>query len=82
MRLYLLCFQSDYFLSLHSKLFSLDFVLAQTACGPAAESRDSMHKRAKEVQDSIAKSIKDAIAEAEEGMPVAAPAAAVDTTKK
>jgi hypothetical protein len=41
-----------------------------------------MHKRAKEVQDSIAKSIKDAIAEAEEGMPVAAPAAVVDTTKK
>jgi hypothetical protein len=62
--------------------FSLVFVLAQTACGPAAESRDSMHKRAKEVQDSIAKSIKDAIAEAEEGMPVAAPAVVVDTTKK
>jgi hypothetical protein len=62
--------------------FSLVLIITQISCGPAAESRDSMHKRAKEVQDSIAKSIKDAIAEAEEGMPVAAPAAVVDTTKK
>lgn len=62
--------------------FSLVFILAQTSCGPAAESRDSMHKRAKEVQDSIAKSIKDAIAEAEEGMTPTATAPVVDTTKK
>jgi hypothetical protein len=65
-------------------LFSgLVFIFAQTSCGPAAESRESMHKRAKEVQDSIAKSIKDAIAEAEEGM--VAPTTTttvVDTTKK
>jgi hypothetical protein len=62
--------------------FSLVFIITQTSCGPAAESRESMHKRAKEVQDSIAKSIKDAIAEAEEGMVAPAPTTVVDTTKK
>lgn len=62
--------------------FSLILIIIQTSCGPAAESRESMHKRAKEVQDSIAKSIKDAIAEAEEGMAAPAPAPVVDTTKK
>jgi len=61
--------------------FSLIFVLTQTSCGPAAESRESMHKRAKEVQDSIAKSIKDAIAEVEE-TPNAVIVPATDTTKK
>ncbi|MEI8135783.1 MAG: hypothetical protein WCH21_00490 [Bacteroidota bacterium] len=61
--------------------FSLIFILAQTACGPAAESRESMHKRAKEVQDSIAKSIKDAIAEVEE-TPNLLVVPAADTTKK
>ena len=61
--------------------FSLIFILAQTSCGPAAESRESMHKRAKEVQDSIAKSIKDAIAEVEE-TPNAVLVPAADTTKK
>lgn len=60
---------------------SLIFILAQTSCGPAAESRESMHKRAKEVQDSIAKSIKDAIAEVEE-TPNAVLVPAADTTKK
>ena len=61
--------------------FSLVVVLSQTACGPAAESRDSMHKRAKEVQDSIANSIKSAIEEVNEGPAAVAPVAA-DTTKK
>lgn len=45
--------------------FSFVFILSQTACGPAAESRDTMHKRAKEVHDSLAKTIKDAIDEVE-----------------
>ncbi|MDO9000446.1 hypothetical protein [Sediminibacterium sp.] len=58
---------------------SLVFILAQTSCGPAAESRESMHKRAKEVQDSIANSIKSAIAEVEG---ITAPAPVVDTTQK
>lgn len=45
--------------------FSLLVSLAHTSCGPAAENRETMHKRAKEFQDSIAKTIKDAMAEAE-----------------
>ena len=61
--------------------FSLIFIIDQTSCGPAAESRDSMHKRSKEVQDSIAKSIKDAIAEVE-ATPNAVIVPAADTTKK
>ncbi|MDP1803458.1 MAG: hypothetical protein Q8L81_18995 [Bacteroidota bacterium] len=48
--------------------FSLIIIVSFTTCGPAAESRDSMHKRAKEVQDSIANGIKAAIAEVE-GLP-------------
>ncbi len=48
--------------------FSLIVIVSFTACGPAAESRDSMMKRSKEVQDSIANSIKAAIAEVE-GLP-------------
>lgn len=60
--------------------FSLVIILSQTSCGPAAESRDSMHKRAKEVQDSIANSIKTAIDEVTEG--AAAPVMVADTTKK
>ncbi|MBA2613259.1 MAG: hypothetical protein H0U95_14920 [Bacteroidetes bacterium] len=58
--------------------FSVIFTIAFTACGPAAESRDSMMTRAKQVQDSIANSIKTAIQEVE-----ATPNAVVvkDTTK-
>ena len=43
--------------------FSLIVTITFFSCGPAAESRESMHKRAKEVQDSIANSIKTAIEE-------------------
>lgn len=55
------------------------FVVAFVACGPAAENKDTMHKRAKEVQDSIANSIKSAIEEVS-----ATPNAVVvpDTTQK
>ncbi len=54
-------------------------VIVFVACGPAAENKDTMHKRAKEVQDSIANSIKTAIDEV-----TATPNAIVvpDTTKK
>jgi len=59
--------------------FSLILIVSFTACGPAAESRDSMMTRAKQVQDSIANSIKAAIAEVESlPAPVVAPK---DTTK-
>jgi hypothetical protein len=59
--------------------FSLILTITFTACGPAAESKDSMHRRAKEVQDSIANSIKNAIDEVS-----ATPNAVIipDTTKK
>lgn len=57
------------------------FILILTSCGPAAESRESMLKRSKEVQDSIANSIKTAIAEVE-GTPNAVVVPAADTTKK
>ena len=43
--------------------FSLILIMAFAACGPAAESRESMHTRAKQVQDSIANAIKTAIDE-------------------
>ncbi len=43
--------------------FSLMLAIAFTSCGPAAESRDTMHARAKQVQDSIANAIKSAIDE-------------------
>jgi hypothetical protein len=36
-----------------------------SACGPAAEDREMMHKRAKVFQDSIANAIKQSMAEAE-----------------
>ncbi|MBA3682103.1 MAG: hypothetical protein H0W73_13240 [Bacteroidetes bacterium] len=60
-------------------LFSLMLTVIFTACGPAAESRETMHSRAKQVQDSIANSIKSAIEEVS-----AAPNAVIvaDTTKK
>ncbi|MBL7912573.1 MAG: hypothetical protein JNJ41_16045 [Bacteroidia bacterium] len=58
---------------------SLIILVSFTSCGPAAESRDSMMTRAKQVQDSIANSIKAAIAEVEAiPPPVVAPK---DTTK-
>jgi len=59
--------------------FSLITTIAFVSCGPAAESKDSMHRRAKEVQDSIANSIKTAIEEVS-----ATPNAVImpDTTKK
>lgn len=59
--------------------FSLILTVAFTACGDAAENKETMHKRAKEVQDSIANSIKTAIEEVS-----ATPNAIVvpDTTKK
>lgn len=44
-------------------VFSVIFVIGLTSCGPAAESRESMMTRAKQVQDSIANSIKAAIDE-------------------
>ena len=64
--------------------FGFAFILIFTACGPAAESRESMHQRAKQVQDSIANSIQTAI---NEELPMAntatAPApVAADTTHK
>ena len=59
--------------------FSLILIVSFTACGPAAESRDSMMTRAKQVQDSIANSIKTAIQEVETmPVPVVVPK---DTTK-
>lgn len=59
--------------------FSLFVTVAFTSCGDAAENKETMHKRAKEVQDSIANSIKTAIDEV-----TATPNAIVvpDTTKK
>ena len=62
--------------------FSLILTIAFTACGPAAESRESMHKRAKEVQDSIANSIKSAIEEVSATPNAVIVPAATDTTKK
>ncbi len=59
--------------------FSLIVIVSFSACGPAAESRDSMMTRSKQVQDSIANSIKTAIAEVE-GLP-APVVAPKDTTK-
>ncbi|MBL7920900.1 MAG: hypothetical protein JNJ40_11335 [Bacteroidia bacterium] len=54
-------------------------IVVFVACGPAAENKDTMHKRAKEVQDSIANSIKTAIEEVS-----ATPNAVIvpDTTQK
>lgn len=46
-------------------LFSLAFAVFQTSCGPAAENRETMHSRAKQIGDSIANSIKTSMAEAE-----------------
>jgi hypothetical protein len=60
-------------------LFTFGLLLILVSCGKAAESKDTMHSRAKEVQDSIANSIKSAIAEVETLTGVSA---AVDTTKK
>lgn len=59
--------------------FSLIVVILFTSCGPAAESRDSMMARSKQVQDSIANSIKAAIAEVESIPPPVV--VAKDTTK-
>lgn len=60
-------------------LFSIGSLLLLFSCGKAAESKDTMHARAKEVQDSIANSIKSAIAEVENLTGVNT---VVDTTKK
>lgn len=54
-------------------------VAALSQCGPAGEDRNLMHSRAKQVQDSIANSIRQAIAEAEEP---ANTAVRVDTPQK
>ena len=46
-------------------VLSLALLAIQTSCGPAAENRETMHARAKQVADSIANSIKTSMAEAE-----------------
>lgn len=51
-------------------VFCLALVITQTSCGPAAESRETMHARAKAVADSIAGLIKTSMAEAEAPGPV------------
>ena len=62
--------------------FSLIILTSFTFCGPAAESREAMMTRSKQVQDSIANSIKSAIEEVE-GMPapVIVPKVPKDTTR-
>lgn len=62
--------------------FSLIIIIAFVSCGPAAENKDSMHRRAKEVQDSIANSIKTAIEEVSAMPNVVVAPATTDTTKK
>ncbi len=54
-------------------VFCLALLITQTSCGPAAESSDTMHSRAKVIADSIAGLIKTSMAEAEAPGPVAAP---------
>jgi len=46
-------------------VLSLALLMIQTSCGPAAENRETMQARAKQVADSIANSIKASMAEAE-----------------
>ena len=46
-------------------LFVFSLALTFVSCGPAAENRQMMHERAKVFQDSIAKVLKTAMAEAE-----------------
>ncbi len=54
-----------------------------TQCGPAAEDREMMHKKAKRVSDSIGKVIDDALNEvAIQPSSNTASAAPVDTTQK
>ncbi|MCW3075854.1 MAG: hypothetical protein JWO32_463 [Bacteroidetes bacterium] len=51
---------------------SLTLLIILGSCGPAAESRESMQSRAKNVADSIANLIKTSMAEAETPGPAAA----------
>ncbi len=51
-------------------VFCLALLITQTSCGPAAESSDTMHSRAKVIADSIAGLIKNSMAEAETPGPV------------
>ena len=51
-------------------VLGLALLMIQTSCGPAAENRETMQARAKQVADSIANSIKAAMAEAETPGPV------------
>jgi hypothetical protein len=52
---------------MRNTLFSATFIimLLATGCGPAAEDREEMHRKAKRFQDSIALYIRQRLAEAE-----------------
>lgn len=56
-------------------VFAISLLLSNTSCGPAAENRETMHARAKQVGDSIANVIKTSMAEA------AAPGPAINVVK-
>lgn len=60
----------------------LVFAALLNACGPAAEDRDEMHRRAKIFQDSIANTIRMSMADAAAPGPNQAVAAPADTSKK
>lgn len=60
----------------------LALVVCFTACGPAAENREQMHKRAKVFQDSIANAIRTSMDEAAAPGPNQMAPPAVDTTGK
>ena len=63
-----------------SILFSALIFTALTSCGPAAENREVMHKRAKVFQDSIAFIIRSSMAEAE--APLGVQPVMPDTTRR